>query len=95
MPMIHCESCHKDFESDWTEEEAEQEARELWGELKESDRAVVHQELIDALAPFATQLVDEKSQCHYTLVPTEKCGRCSLILRARAVLLRANARVKV
>lgn len=36
-----CDSCGEEFESDWSDDAAEAEALELWGEIEERDRAIV------------------------------------------------------
>lgn len=47
--------------------------------------------LVDALEPFAHEVVDDSLTCHYGLTTKEKCGRCSRILAARAACHRAKA----
>lgn len=51
-----------------------------------------HDDLLEALRPFAAQIVSDDAPCHVGLTTKEKCGRCSRILAARAAIGRAEAK---
>lgn len=36
-----CDACRKEFDSDWSDEEAMKEANELWGDLLGKDPAII------------------------------------------------------
>lgn len=50
-----CANCHKEFESDWSDEKANKEAEELWGVSKSSQKpeemAVVCDDCFNLLIP--------------------------------------------
>lgn len=48
-----CGKCGGTFEKDWTDEEARQETKRLWGDLPEEDLVVVCDDCFIELVPWA------------------------------------------
>lgn len=90
-----CMNCDADPDENWVDWHPPRvipptEADDLRRLLLESqEREMV---LREALEPFAKELVSDASACHVGLVSKEKCSRCGPIIRARAVLSRAEGR---
>jgi hypothetical protein len=50
-------------------------------------------QLLEALRPFADQMISDDSMCHRGLCSAEECCRCSKILKARAAIAAGEAYV--
>ena len=57
-----CEMCQNIYEKGWSDEESEQEAKDIWGEIPQGDKAVICDDCYNRRTPQEIKKMGENYQ---------------------------------